>query len=140
MDAEIDDIQKKAHVLSLIRTLHTVEENIRTTGLIEMDKLSYRREHSKEIVETLFAWIENKLQHPDLLPKSLYAKALNYIRNRQAPLQEFLGNPQMPLDTNGQAKLTVFRNNPRTNQTNPAPAFGCWHGQVQAQSCSSVSD
>ena len=100
VDAEKDEPQKTAHVLSLIRALYAVEEHIQTTGLHEADKLSYRREHSKEIVETLFTWIENELQHPDLLPKSPYAKALNYVRNRQAALLVFLADPQVPLDTN----------------------------------------
>ena len=84
MDTEKDEPQKTVHVLSLVRALYTVEEDIRTTGLQDTDILSYRREHSIRVVETLLAWIANEMQHPDLLAKSPYAKALNYVRNRQA--------------------------------------------------------
>lgn len=100
IDAENDEPAKVAHVLSHIRALYAVEEDIRNTKLTETAKLNYRVEHSKATVEALFAWIDGELEDPDLLPKSPYAKALYYVHTRKSALQVFLSDPDVPLDTN----------------------------------------
>ena len=100
IEAENDEPAKVAHVLSHVRALYAVEEHIRKNRLTETDKLHYRVEHSKATVEQLFAWMQSELEDPDLLPKSPYAKALNYVHTRQSALQVFLSDPDVPLDTN----------------------------------------
>ena len=47
-----------------------------------------------------FQTLGDRAYPPDLLPKSLYARALNCLYPRKAALQVFLGDPQVPLDTN----------------------------------------
>ncbi len=100
IDAEKDEPAKVAHVLAHIGALYAVEARIQEAKLTETDKLSYRVEQAKDTVDALFVWVKTELENPDLLPKSPYAKALNYLYTRQAALQVFLGDPQVPLDTN----------------------------------------
>ncbi|MEX1057248.1 MAG: transposase, partial [Natronospirillum sp.] len=42
----------------------------------------------------------DQLHRPDLLPKDPLAKALGYVRRREHQLRVFLGEPDVPMDTN----------------------------------------
>ncbi len=98
--AEQDEPDKAAHVIASIRSLYTVEKQLRSSELEGEEKLAYRVEHSKPAVELLLAFVEKELGQEGLLPKSPYAKALNYLYKRREALQVFLSDPDVPLDTN----------------------------------------
>jgi hypothetical protein len=59
-----------------------------------------RREQAEPIVHGLFAWVDQQIQDPSLLPREPLSKALHYARKRADSLKVFLANPLVPLDTN----------------------------------------
>ena len=63
------------------------------------NKLAYRTQHSEPIVQTFWRWCHDQCQRVDLLPSNPLSKALQYARARQASLQVFLSNPEVPIDT-----------------------------------------
>lgn len=86
--------------LALIGTLYRHEEEIRRQSLAGEAKLAYRTKHSEPVVKVFWHWCEQQCQRTDLLPMNPLAKALKYVLPRQAELQIFLSNPEVPLDTN----------------------------------------
>jgi len=89
-----------AEALALIGALYRHEQIIRDQGLEGARKLAYRTQHSEPVVKAFWDWCEAQCQRPDLLPSSLLAKALKYAKARQASLEVFLSDPQVPIDTN----------------------------------------
>jgi transposase len=86
--------------LTLIGALYRHEEIIRDRQLEGDQKLAYRTQHSEPLVRAFWGWCDNQCHRPDLLPSSLLAKALKYAMARQASLQVFLSDPDVPIDTN----------------------------------------
>ncbi len=89
-----------AEALALIGALYRHEQMIRDRQLEGDKKLAYRTQHSEPLVRAFWRWCDDQCHRPDLLPRSLLAKALNYARARHAGLQVFLSDPEVPLDTN----------------------------------------
>ena len=88
-----------AEALALIAMLYRHEQTIREQQLEGENKLAYRTQHSEPIVQTFWRWCHDQCQRVDLLPSNPLSKALQYARARQASLQVFLSNPEVPIDT-----------------------------------------
>lgn len=86
--------------LQIIGALYRVEEGIRKRKLKGKKKLDYRQKHSKPIVEAFWQWCDAQCRRNDLSPSNPLAKALRYAMARVEPLQVFLSDPDVPLDTN----------------------------------------
>jgi transposase len=86
--------------LEQIGELYRIEAEIRAKQLTDQDKLQYRSRHSLPIVESFFGWIHEQRQRMDLVNSDLLSKALNYADNHQAQLRVYLGDPDVPIDTN----------------------------------------
>ena len=87
--------------LSTIGALYVIEQHIRERKLQGTEKLAYRAEYSKEIVETFMAWCEQIVGRADLIAlESPIIQAAHYVLQRQAALKVFLEDPEVPLDTN----------------------------------------
>ncbi|QKE37520.1 MAG: transposase [Ferrovum myxofaciens] len=56
--------------LNLIGQIYRVEEDIRAAQLTGKEKQSHRLKHSKPVVESFFAWIEEQFRKQDFLPSS----------------------------------------------------------------------
>lgn len=84
----------------LIGALYRHEENIRQQSLAGEAKMAYRTKHSEPVVKAFWHWCEQQCQRTDLLPTNHLSKALKYVLSRQAGLQVFLSDPEVPLDTN----------------------------------------
>jgi transposase len=89
-----------AEALALIGVLYHHEEVIRERQLSGKEKLAYRTEHSEPVVRAFWGWCDDQCHRPDLLPSSPLSKALKYAMARQASLQVFLSDPELPIDTN----------------------------------------
>lgn len=89
-----------AEALTLIGALYRHEEIIRERNLVGEKKLAYRSEHSEPIVHAFWQWCDQQCHRPDLVPSNPLAKAVQYARSRQASLQVFLTDPDVPIDTN----------------------------------------
>ena len=73
---------------------------IRERALEGQAKLAYRTEHSEPLVSAFWRWCEAQCLRGDLLPSNPLSKALHYARARRTPLQVFLSDPEVPIDTN----------------------------------------
>ncbi len=85
LQAEKIEPQAAAQALAHIQGLYRVEAEIRERGLEGIDKLTYRANHAKPLVDAFFAWVDQQCHRPDLLPKNPLATALNMPGSGKAP-------------------------------------------------------
>ena len=86
--------------LKMIGRIYEVEAEIRKRGLRSENKRLHRLTHAKPLVEEFFAWVDEQLGRQGLLPSNALTKALVYARERKAQLMVFLGDEEVPMDTN----------------------------------------
>lgn len=98
--AEDSEPQEVAQVLDTMAHLYRIEEHIRERSLTGEKKREFRLQHSKPVVEQLFAWLDLQRQRPELLPSNPFSKAIGYMQNRETALKVFLEDPDVPLDNN----------------------------------------
>jgi len=92
--------QAADQALKMISKIYEVEADIRARGLSGERKRLHRLEHAKPLVEQFFAWVDEQLASQGLLPSNKLTQALAYARERKAQLMVFLGDEQVPMDTN----------------------------------------
>lgn len=92
--------QAAGEALRQIALLYEVEQQIRSAGLSGEAKRLHRLTHSKPAVQAFFEWVQRQFEQQGLLPSNPLTKALAYARERQAALQVFLTDPDVPMDTN----------------------------------------
>ena len=97
LDAEPDAADQ---ALALIGLLYAHEKEIRKEELSGKKKLDYRTRHSLPVVKAFWEWCDRQCRRHDLLPSSPLTRALKYAMERKVPLQVFLSDPDVPLDTN----------------------------------------
>ena len=100
LKAEKLEPEAVAEVLALLGVLYQVEAHIRDKGLDRASTLACRAEHAKPAVDAFFAWCETQCQRLDLVPSNPLSKALKYAREREQALRLYLGDPDLPMDTN----------------------------------------
>ena len=88
------------HALALIARLYAVEDDIRERALAGEEKRLHRLEHSKPLTDVFFHWAQRELNADALKAKTPLTEALAYAHKRRAGLELFLGDPDLPLDTN----------------------------------------
>jgi len=86
--------------MTLIGGLYRVEQQIRDKQLEGRKKLDYRSRHAAPITDAFFAWCHEQRQRMNLVNTDPLAKALVYAENHQAQLKVYLGDPDVPIDTN----------------------------------------
>jgi transposase len=86
--------------LKMIGLVYEVEAAIGENSLSGERKRLHRLEHAKPLVEQFFAWVDEQLASQGLLPTNKLTQALAYARERKAQLMVFLGDEQVPMDTN----------------------------------------
>jgi transposase len=89
-----------AEALARIGELYACEEHIRDHRLSGEAKRDYRLRHAKAVVDAFFAWADEQIQHAALLPSNPLTKALHYALERRESLSVYLGDPEVPIDTN----------------------------------------
>lgn len=92
--------QEADQALKMIGAIYEVEAEIGRRALSGEDKRLHRLEHAKPKAEAFFAWIEEQLARQGLLPSNALTKALAYARERKEQLLVFLGDDEVPMDTN----------------------------------------
>ena len=86
--------------LVIIGELYRIEQTIRDRELTQQAKLDYRAQQALPVVDAFFAWCHQQRQRVDLVNSAPLAKALVYADNHQAQLKVYLGDPDVPIDTN----------------------------------------
>lgn len=92
--------QAADQALKMIGLVYEVEADIGEKGLSGERKRLHRLEHAKPLVEQFFAWVDEQLARQGLLPSNKLTQALAYARERKAQLMVFLGDEDVPMDTN----------------------------------------
>ncbi len=66
-----------------------------------------RQSEAKAIWDTIEGWLEEVKQRTTnvILPKSDFAKALQYVRNHAVELRRYLDDPRLPMDNNETEQL-----------------------------------
>jgi transposase len=99
-EAQGAEPQAAAEALRQIGALYDIEGDIRKGELKGESKRLHRLTHSKPLVEKFFNWVDLQFERQGLLPTNPLTKALAYVRERRAGLEVFLGDPDVPMDTN----------------------------------------
>lgn len=99
-DAQGTEPKLAGEALDQIGALYAVEAHIRDKRLVGGKKRDYRLTHAKPLVERFFAWVARQFEAQGLLPKNPLTTALAYARERRVELEVFLGDPDVPIDTN----------------------------------------
>jgi len=86
--------------LARIGRIYAIEEDIRTRKLAGANKHLHRLTHSKSEVDAFFEWVRQRLEDQALLPTNRFVQALGYAHRRRHALSLFLGDPELPVDTN----------------------------------------
>lgn len=86
--------------LGLIAELYRQEAKIRDEALVGEARQQARTKYEEPIVRAFWRWCDTQCQRLDLEPSHPLAKALAYAQTRKAELEVFLGDPEVPLDTN----------------------------------------
>ena len=86
--------------LDLIGGLYAEEETIRKKKLGGREKLLWRRDHSRPIVEAFWRWCDGMVADMTRPPKDPLLKAIAYARNHRSGLEVCLQDPDVPIDTN----------------------------------------
>ena len=92
--------QAVSEALAIIGTLYRHEAHIRDNRLTGEAKFTYRTRYSEPVVTAFWAWCDSQCQRHDLLPSNPLSKALKYAMARVDSLKVFLGDPDVPIDTN----------------------------------------
>ena len=99
-EAQGAEPQAAAEALRQIGVLYDIEREMRERKLEGENKRLHRLTHSKPRVEAFFEWVDRQFEQQGLLPSNPLTKALAYVRERRAGLEVFLGDPDVPIDTN----------------------------------------
>ena len=86
--------------LERIGRIYEIEQEIRQRKLSAANKHLHRMTHSKPVVEAFFEWVRQRLADKALLPTNRLVQALGYAHAREHALSLFLGEPDLPVDTN----------------------------------------
>ena len=99
-DAQAIEPERATVALDMIGALYAVEAEIRDADLSGAAKRHCRQQQARPRVERFFAWVDAQFAAQGLLPSSPLTTALAYARERQAGLEVYLADPDVPIDTN----------------------------------------
>lgn len=86
--------------LRYIRVLYRVESLIREKAYKPPDIVRVRRRYSRKILTLFESWLRTRASDPTLLPKSLFGKAVRYLRSRWETLTKFTDDASLAIDSN----------------------------------------
>jgi len=97
--------QDRKHWLNWFQALYDIED--RGAVMSPSHRLELRQAEAKPIWDAMAVWLEEvKLRTSNvILPKSDFAKALQYIRNHFVELKRYLDDPLIPIDNNTTEQL-----------------------------------
>jgi len=95
----------RRHWLLWFHELYDIEDRGKTMS--PEQRLALRQSEAKPIWEAIGLWLEQVKARTSnvILPKSDFAKALQYIRNHFVELQRYLVDPSIPIDNNETEQL-----------------------------------
>jgi len=98
--AEAAEPEAVAEALDYIGALYKIEADLKDKQADPEQIQKTRGRKSLALVDRFFGWCHEQSQRLDLTPSNPLSRALTYIRNHQAQLKVYLGDPLVPIDTN----------------------------------------
>lgn len=92
--------EQAKYFLEKVQQLYEIERRCRTENLTFEERLGIRQQEAIPIVKRLKKWMSDELANPNLLPKSLIYKALNYTYPRWKGLSAYAHDGQLEIDNN----------------------------------------
>ena len=89
-------------VLAMIGQLYDIEERGKTLSAEQRREL--RQREARPVLDRLRAWLDGEAS-ARVLPKSLFAEAVRYLRNHWPALNLYLSDGRMPIDNNDTEQL-----------------------------------
>jgi transposase len=89
-----------ARALDFIGELYEIEAEIQAKGREGEAKLQVRGDRSRQVVAEFFEWLKRDLAEGALLPRNPFTVAASYALERRRGLEVFLGDADVPIDTN----------------------------------------
>lgn len=86
--------------LKAIAAIYRVEKETRKRELDRTEILEYRSIYAKPLVDDFLEWCRVERLRADLADSDLLAKALSHVIKNKDKLQVYLGDPDVPIDTN----------------------------------------
>ena len=87
-------------VIDAIATVYQHEAHCQAQHFSPAQRLAYHQQHSREVMETLKAWMTQQLEDRCVEPNSRLGGAFDYLLKRWDSLTRFLTVPGAPLDNN----------------------------------------
>jgi transposase len=87
-------------VIERLRCVFKLDDECRTNGLSDQDRLLVHQQKSGPIMDELQRWMTEQLEHKRVEPNSGLGKAFNYFLKRWSKFTLFLRVPGAPLDNN----------------------------------------
>jgi len=97
--AEHEEPELVEQALDFIRTLYRHDDIVKDKHLIDAACQDYRTTQCKPVTDLFFKWCQQQASRVDILPQSLFAKAIQYALNHETELKVFLSDPNVPMDT-----------------------------------------
>jgi len=98
--AEDVEPARVARALDFIGQLYAIEAEMREKKCEAEARQKIRGDQSRSVVAEFFDWLKSELAQGALLPKNPFTVAASYALERQRGLEVFLGDPDVPIDTN----------------------------------------
>ena len=86
-----------ARALDFIGELYEIEAEIQAK---KREGLQLRGDRSRQVVAEFFEWLKHELAEGALLPRNPFTVAASYALERRRGLEVFLGDADVPIDTN----------------------------------------
>lgn len=96
-DGRSSNPKEAATLLALIRQMYDIEDRARSLAVA--DRLALRQRESVPLLNRIRAHLDS-VEYLSILPKSVFAEALGYLRNHWAALLVYTTNGLIPIDNN----------------------------------------
>jgi hypothetical protein len=119
-----------ARVIDAIATIYQHEAHCKDQQLTPAQRLAYHQEHSREVMEALKTWMEQRLEERLVEPNSRLGGAFEYLLKRWKALTRFLHIAGAPLDNNAAERALKIILRYRKNSLFYKNAHGAHVGDV----------
>jgi len=96
VEAESTDARRASEAIARIRMLYEIEERAREMSPAE--RAALREREAKPALESLQRWLDSLAV--DVLPKSPFGQAINYVRNQWEALNVYVSDGDLAIDNN----------------------------------------
>jgi len=88
------------HVIEILAMVYKNDETVKERHLSAQERLRYHQTHSGPLMEDLYEWFNEQIDHRKVEPNSGLGEAISYMQNHWPELTRFLEVPGAPLDNN----------------------------------------